>query len=289
VRKRQYGVYAQDQIKWQEFVMTAGVRNDWANQATDNRLTDLTTRSDSHAFTGRAGLTYLSRNGVAPYVNYSRSFQPTPGVDFGGRPFDPITGKQTELGLKFASADARFTGSTAIFDLRQQNVLTVDPAHARFLVQTGEIRSKGAELEGRVALTDTVDTTLSYTYLDAEVTHSNGLDLGKRPLNVPKNGAALWAYYSIPKSLVNGLSIGAGLRYVGSTWGDTANTLAVPAFVVTDAVVRWTLPPGHGGRWSAALNAANLFDRDYVSECSSQVNCLYGNRRTVAVTVRYSR
>ncbi|MCA8100153.1 hypothetical protein [Burkholderia contaminans] len=34
------------------------------------------------------------------------------------------------------------------FDIRQRNVLTADPEHPFFNVQTGEVRSRGIELEG---------------------------------------------------------------------------------------------------------------------------------------------
>ena len=37
-------------------------------------------RNRDSAYTGRAGLTYLFSNGIAPYVSYSQSFLPQAGI-----------------------------------------------------------------------------------------------------------------------------------------------------------------------------------------------------------------
>ena len=55
----------------------------------------------------------------------------------------------------------------------KQNVLTptADPANSQ--VQTGEIRSRGIELEGVASFDFGLDVTVAYTFLDAEITKSN--------------------------------------------------------------------------------------------------------------------
>jgi len=39
--------------------------------------------------------------------------------------------------------------TVSLFDLTRQNVLTADPGNNRFSVATGEIQSRGIELEAR--------------------------------------------------------------------------------------------------------------------------------------------
>ena len=38
-------------------------------------------------------------------------------------------------------------------------------------------------------------------------------------------------------------------------------------------------------RWRLQINAANLFDREYVAGCNSTIQCYYGNGRTVIATL----
>jgi iron complex outermembrane recepter protein len=39
--------------------------------------------------------------------------------------------------------------------------------------------------------------------------------------------------------------------------------------------------------WHVALNAYNLFDKDYIASCTAASSCYFGSRRTVYVTTRY--
>lgn len=106
-----------------------------------------TTRGKDSAFTGRAGLTYLFSNGIAPYVSYSQSFLPQAGFDSNNRAFDPTRGSQYEVGIKYQPVGGNSLYTMALFDLTKTNVLTRDPndeSGFRF-VQTGEVGSRGAE------------------------------------------------------------------------------------------------------------------------------------------------
>src|SRR5262249_52819516 len=146
-RIEQLGEYLQDQIKYDHWVALLGIRNDLAQSRTESfsfatNLTTISPKSDS-AVTKRGALLYKFDNGIAPYIQYTESFQPTAGTDFSSRPFVPTTGKQEEVGIKYAPNDKSLY-TIAAFDLVQQNVLTVDPdpTHGPTArVQTGEVRS----------------------------------------------------------------------------------------------------------------------------------------------------
>ena len=94
----QIGVYAQEQAKLDDWVLTFGGRYDWANMDSLNRINNRLSKADDEAFTGRAGLAYVFDLGLAPYVSYSELFLPTTGTDFFGNPFEPTTGQQYETG-----------------------------------------------------------------------------------------------------------------------------------------------------------------------------------------------
>ena len=58
-----------------------------------------------------------------------------------------------------------------------------------------------------------------------------------RPTQIPAVTASLWADYSLQRGALAGLGLGAGVRHIGSTYGDAANTIAAPAATLADAAV----------------------------------------------------
>ncbi len=189
---------------------------------TNNTRTDTSTE----ATTGRIGANYLFDNGVAPYASYSTSFVPSSGEDYSGKAFDPVEGEQIELGIKYQPPGSRNLVSAAVYEITQSNILTNDPDPTHICnggscnVQTGEGRVRGFELEGTYALTKTLSVRGSYTYMDATVTQSNSADLGKRLTRVPREIISARFDYRFAR----GLSLGMGVRYTGSFYGDSANT-----------------------------------------------------------------
>jgi len=145
----QQGIYLQDQLRYERWMLTLGLRKDWA----DNR-TDGGTRQKDDAVTGRVGLTYLFDNGIAPYISYSESFQPIVGLNTStGEPYKPLEGEQWELGIKYQPIDSNSLYTAAVFDLREQNRQMPDPNNPSNTVQTGETSARGLELEALVAVT----------------------------------------------------------------------------------------------------------------------------------------
>ncbi len=276
----QLGLYAQDNLKiFDRLNLQFGGRQDWVDQTSRNRLTNVSGSQDDAAFTWRAGALYAFDAGVSPYVSYSESFAPATGVTYGGGAFQPTTGQQYEAGLKFEPRGLNASFTASAFDLKQQNVTTPDLAHPGFSVQTGEVRSKGVELQVVASLTDRLDVVGAYTYTDARVSKSNGADLGRRPAGVPRQMGSLWADYTIRDGMLAGLGFGGGGRFVGATW-NTANNAQAPSYAVGDAMIRYDI-----GQVRLSLNAINLFDKEYVEACTYA--CFYGDRRTVIARVKY--
>ncbi|VWD19263.1 iron uptake receptor [Burkholderia lata] len=279
----QLGVYLQDQVEWRRWLLTLGIRNDWTstNIQTSGSSTGLQNQTP-HAFTWRGGLSYLFDNGIAPYFSYAKSFQPTTGVNFSGQALIPTTGQEYELGVKYQPKHYNALYSAAIFDLTQHNVTTADLNHPGYSVQTGEVRSRGLELEGHMQLTDDLSVLGSYTYLNQVVLKSNtASQIGKRPTISPRNMANLWADYTLHGGPLRGLGFGAGVRYIGMSAGDTANTFDVGSTVLLDAAVHYDIR-----NWKLQLNATNLANRTYVAYCSGGA-CYYGSKIGVLGTAKY--
>ncbi|MEJ5173817.1 TonB-dependent siderophore receptor, partial [Erwinia sp. MYb416] len=144
----QFGIYLQDQITWnKKWVLLLSGRNDWSESRTTKHSNQAQTIQSDHKATGRIGAVYLADNGLAPYISYSQSFNPTSGTDREGNSFRPTEGEQYEAGIRFQPPESKTIISMALYQLTQNNALTSDPADSSYNVQTGEIRSRGLELE----------------------------------------------------------------------------------------------------------------------------------------------
>lgn len=283
----QTGVYLQDQMKiGEKVVLTLGGRSDRAEIRTSEAFSATYTDESHDAFTWQGGFVYLLGNGVAPYVSYAESFEPAGGTDAAGLPFDPTTGTQYEAGVKYQPPGTALLATLAVFELTQQNVLTTDPANPFFATQTGEIRSRGIEAETRASLTRGLSLTASYSFTDLEITKSNDGDQGKRPTRVPEHLASVWGDYQFQGGALRGFGAGAGVRYVGTTYGDWENTFKVSAFTLVDAAIHYDFRDDLKGM-RLSLNASNLLDKTYVASCEAESYCIYGLRRVVTAAVKY--
>jgi iron complex outermembrane receptor protein len=279
----QVGLYVQDQAKFGRWVFTLGGRHDWVGTDTRDRINGGRQHQSDARFSGRVGVNYLFDNGLAPYVGYSQSFQPTVGTDFDGHAFVPTTGEQVEAGVKYQPAGGRLLATLALYELTQQNTLTVDPDHTLFSVQQGETRVRGVELEGRWNIGPGFSVYGAYTHTDSEVTKSTALEtLGKELALQPRDQASLGADYTITTGPLAGLGFGAGVRYTGGLYGDINNLWHTPSYTLYDAAVHYDV-----GHWRLQLNAANLTDEKYIAVCNSGTWCYYGYPRTVTATARF--
>ncbi|GAL57921.1 ferrichrome-iron outer membrane transporter [Pseudescherichia vulneris NBRC 102420] len=292
-RQEQTGLYAQDQAEWNHWVLTLGGRYDFAKTSTYTRSTSSLSEINDQQFTWRGGVNYVFDNGIAPYFSYSESFEPVAGSTKQGKPFDPSRGKQYEAGVKYVPKDMPVTVTAAVFQLTKDNNLTADPSDSAFSVQGGEIRSRGLELEAKAALTSNINLTAAYSYTDAEYTDDT-LYQGKRPVEVPRNMASLWADYTFHETALSGLTLGAGARYVGDTSsfytvGDNVNgTFNVGSYTLVDATVKYDLARVGMPGSSVGVKVNNLFNREYVSSCYRDYACYWGADRQVVATASFS-
>lgn len=285
IRQSQLGFYLQDEVKLGALTLIGGVRRDRYRSEDVNASSyagfpsDSTTSIAQRKTSGRLAAIYQLGNGLAPYLNYSTSFEPTSGVDsLTGEAFKPTTAKQLEGGVKYKSTDGRTQLTAALFDIRKRNVVVNTPSFNQY-TQNGEVRSRGAELSWNQALSDRLDFTLGLTKLDMEVTE-NALDpslVGKTPVWVADKQASLWLNYAP----LDTLDLSAGLRYVGASQMDAANTGTVPSYTVFDAAAMFRL----NKTWRLGLTASNLGDKRYVGACHSAQNCWMGAERSVELSL----
>lgn len=292
-KQSQVGFYAQDQIRYDRWIGTFGLRYDLSEIDSRNRINDTTVQTDDRQLTGRAGLMYVFDNGIAPYASYSTSFLPQLGTDSTGAPFEAQTAEQFEVGVKYEPAGGWGLVSFSVFDLRLENGLTPDPIDPNFQIQSGERRVRGIEIEGKAAVTEELDILASYAYSDSEITQSNSArELGRPILRLPEHQGSLWLRYR--PGFVDGLALSGGVRAMSSYQTDSTYLpqLRIPGRTLVDIGAEYdfgALNPDFEGT-KLQLNVTNLLDERYVSQCLNATggSCNYGAGRTFTASMKYS-
>lgn len=276
-RQFQTGVYVQDQIRIGQWIATIGLRRDEAKRQSEGSDAQVDRKT-----TGRYALSYIFDNGWAPYISYAESFQPVQGTDKNGKLFTPQEGEQWELGLKYQPDGSRSRFTAAVYDMRDTNRLTVDPTSVFFSVQKGEIRTRGLELESLMAFDNRLDMIATYSYTDAKYSKTNNADeKGEQVETIPRHLASVWGIKRFSLGSIDGFRAGLGARYIGASH-DSTGVLETPDVTLVDAMIGLD----HGS-WRYALNASNLFDKEYVSTCISRGDCWLGARRQAIASATY--
>ncbi|WP_223300496.1 TonB-dependent siderophore receptor [Pantoea sp. At-9b] len=287
----QVGVYVQDQLEWDNWNLLLSGRHDWSEVRTQDRIEGTDTQQNDSKFTGRAGLLYAFDNGISPYISYSTSFEPNlntgaPGTDA----FKPTTGEQTEVGVKYqpVGLDAVFTVSA--FDITQKNISSYN-SEIGYYEEIGKVRSKGIETEAHAQITPEIKLIAAYTYTDVVTKASNtAAQVGKSPASIPRHAASAWGSYSFLDGALHGLTLGSGVRYTGTTWGDSEGGFKVPHYTLYDVMAKYELGAAVTTLRGTTLqlNVNNVADKHYVSSCSNTSACFYGSGRSIVASVSYS-
>ncbi len=287
-RYTQTGAYLQDEIEWQRWHLDLSGRFD--HLKTDNHTVapaynSVTndTRTDDH-FSGRASLLYAFDNGLSPYISYSSAITPQslPGKD--GTSLKPTTARQYEAGLKLQPNGSRDFYSFAFYDLTQNDVGN-RIVQGSYYEPAGKVHSQGIELEAHNQFTDRFSTIAGFTWNKVRFKDSIDGNDDNTPYVTPDSFASFWGHYKADY----GISMGAGVRYIGKQWADNENTRRIPSVTLFDAMVRADV-----GEWISSLrgawvqvNANNLTAREYVAGCYGLGYCYWGKERQVTATVGY--
>jgi len=292
IRQDTAGLYGQDELTlFDKLTLTGGMRYDYVHTGVDYLLDNTSESTTDHKWTSRAGVSYRVIPQMSVYANYSESFQPLVAPTANGYTVSgslkPQEGTQYEVGVKYmpkmlADLDALFT--LAAFDLTQSNVpSSVDGSAIQ--TQIGKVRVRGLELEGKFNLAHRLNGTLAYSYWDPEITEDgDGSIIGNDPARVPHNLASAWLDYTLPQiGNLGRITVGGGVRAIGSSYTDTANTAKTGGYALLDAMVAYQITHD----LSLQVNATNLANRKYISTCYYG-DCYYGDGRTILTTLKQS-
>jgi catecholate siderophore receptor len=280
------GVYLQDQLAignhWKALV--GGRWDRFGQELRDDLGGSRLSRTDT-TFSPRAGVVWQPDTTHSFYAAWSKSFQ-TSGDGFSlaanTEDLSPEQSRLKEIGWKGDWNSGALTASVALFEQTRDGLRTSDPADSTRLIQVGEQRSRGVELEVGGRIGERLDVRFGYTRLEAEILHSNdsqnGVPLeGNRPSNIPAQNASLWGTYA----LGHGFDVGVGVFAVGDRYSANDNLVRLPGYVRTDAMLRW-----RGGAHELALNVRNLGDIAWYESAHTTHQIMPGTPRSVTLTWR---
>ena len=240
-------VYGQDLVqfapRWKALV---GVRLDNYRQAVELRPPTTVTANPARTDTAaspRVGLVFEATPWSALYGNYSKTFDPSGenlSLATNAAELKPEVTQNYETGGKFQLLHERLLATTSLFLLDRTNIKTTDPSNPLALLNLGEQRTGGAELNvsGRLARRWMVYG--GYAWLDGRIvsstTSSNGVRLqGNRPAMNPLHSGSMWTTYEFGDWLgVRGLGVGAGLVSRSSQFASTDNLAKLPGYARVD-------------------------------------------------------
>lgn len=274
--------------------LMSALRQEWLQLDLENHQAPTASNPARHAhdysaLTGRLALDYRFAPGLNAYLQLATAADPPSGVlstaSFGAvRDFDLTTGRQFELGTKAQSADGRYWGTLAAYDLVRENLSTPDPSRPGETLPVGQQSSTGVEVSFGLRLLDglTVEGNLGWVDASLDDFYENvgGVPVsraGNTPRNTPEKVANLWLDYAFTP----GWSAGFDVRSVGPRFADNANTIRSAGYTLYGANLKWAWD----ARTTLTLRARNLTDKTWIAYANNASMVYLGEPRSVEVSL----
>ncbi len=218
----QTGIYAQEELRFGSLIVRGGARFNSIAYHINKLGGDVPGNNTQswNSFLWNAGIKYVSKIGLNPFVNIGTSFM-TPGLksiggtinieDFGvagknGQLPNPELKPESGLGMD-AGFDFRFSSfgsvsvrafQSVVDDAIIDNVVSQNPSQTQS-VNAGKTTSKGLELSIKYKLSKRLDMFANYTALDTKITNKiDTIQDGARIPFVPDNVANLGLTLHLP-------------------------------------------------------------------------------------------
>lgn len=216
-------------LRWERFD-TSGINSAGAALNRNDTMTSL-----------RAAAIFRPVEPGTVYVSYGTSMNPSlEGVAYqtANTAIEPEKSYTTEVGTKWDLLGSRLLLSGALFRVEKTNARTpgVLPDEPAQVLQGNQVVN-GAELGVTGNITRSLRLFGAYTLLESEITKSNTpAEVGKRFINTPRHSMSLWSSYSARR-----LTVGGGVRFIDSRFGNNTNTRRVDAYWTLDALAQYAL------------------------------------------------
>lgn len=294
---RSLGFVAQDVISWTSWFKTfLGVRLSRTEVITEKENTL------SHAVNPLGGVVFSPFKNINVLGSYTNSSYPRTAsrLDVNGKELGTERFDQLEVGIKSHWFNERFHVNVTFFKINNTDINL--PVYDENWVETGYYQKGGndqrqgveVELTGRVL--ENLELIAGYAYLDAQYKEHTSYVRGSAPLNTPKHTANAYVNYRFKDRIFKGLTIGAGVYYIGerpnNDWSSGAVThegivpgqkpFNVDAYTEVNAQVSYSLKRN----WTFRFLANNILNEiGYNAYRTSYIN--QTNPRNFALSIEY--
>ena len=209
-----YSGYVQEEANFfgDKLRVTAAGRLTDSKLTTDNRATTL--ESHNTVFTPRFDLSYSLRPDLSAYAVLDYTFTPQ-GANIMGVPFDPLRGRNVEVGLKKDWSGGLWNTTLDVYNVHRSNQLVQDPTNLNNQIQIGETVSKGIEFDMKGQVAPGLSVVVNYAYTDSYISSdTNPANLGTPTPYTARHIQNTWVNYALPLRKVKGFSILGGYQYL---------------------------------------------------------------------------
>ncbi|WP_338919342.1 TonB-dependent siderophore receptor [Pseudomonas silesiensis] len=274
-------------VSWYDYSYRSATQAAFSNVAIDEAPS---TTNETGEFTPYAGIVYDLNREWAVYASYTDVFEPQTARTTSGSVLKPVIGSNYEIGLKGELMDGRVNTSLAVFRYDQENRAVNDVASGFACdgwycsTASGKVRSQGIEAEISGEVLSGLQLFAGYTYNTTKYLE-DPVDEGRVFSQwTPKHMLRVWSDYQFSGDWSR-VSTGLGFTTQSHTLG-YERTYEIPGYTVWNARLGYQLTP----EIDLALNANNLFDKNYYTAGYNQLNGnnYFGDPRNVMFSVKYT-
>jgi iron complex outermembrane recepter protein len=290
--QQSHGVYIQNQSEIGPLKVLLGLRQEYFKDYL-NYNSPSEEQIEQKALLPRVGLVYTANPNINFYGTWVKGYQPQDGAsvinpDAGG-PFDPLTSEMLETGVKTEWFQKRVSATLSLYQIVERGGLynANDPTNPERLVQLGEEKSKGIEMNITGNILPNWSVVAGYAFNDAKITKADDEEvIGRQKPNAPKNTANIWSKYIFEQGSFRGLGIGFGYNYVSDRLGSivTANQPDIfPSYGIVDAALYYKLD-----KVQFQVNVNNLLNDIHWVGGYDVLRAFPGSPRSIMTTVSYT-
>jgi catecholate siderophore receptor len=283
-RTNVFAPYLVDQVAFTDQVqLTLAGRYD----ALDYEDKKMGTKRSEDQWSPMLGLLIAPSPKLSLYGNFGKAFAPPSTLVVGPR--DPEKTTQYEAGAKSRLFGGRALVTVAVFQIEKLNVAI--PDNTGVTRQQGSEKSRGFEAEVQAELVRDWHVQAAYAWTDAKLTEFRQLVQVSQTSFVVLDRAGNFVPFA-PRNLFNfwtqrdwknGLSLGAGARYVCTQFIDEDNAFKIPEHWTFDATVAYKLKSAQ-----FRVNFKNVLGEEYYARGFSNTSVIPANPFAVYGTLQFT-
>ncbi|RAJ08186.1 iron complex outermembrane receptor protein [Chitinophaga skermanii] len=229
---------------------------------------------DQFALSPKIGVVYQPiLNKLSIFANYMNAFfnvAPAFVTDKDGnngyfKSLKPEHANQYEGGVKANLFNDKLQGTFSVYDITVSNKVMTDPANPNSVVQGGEVRSKGFEIEFNAQPVRNLTLIAGYAYNDIYVVKGDGgfyAEPGRAPGGQgPGNLVNLWANYKFTNGPLRYFGIGFGGNYASEykvVDNSVTGVFRLPSYTLLNGSVYF-----NNNRFRVTVNVNNIANTTY--------------------------